>query len=343
MSEPNLEQVKRVAEQLSPEDRIQLFHHIADLPDSGIQSGSIDPPSPLISPEDKKKVEEMAGTDQPVVLSTDTHASIFVRGRAILQVFFFPNNFQQSRVEIRSWKDAPPTDKTKEQIRGIFSLHGAPEPTEEQIIAALTKAQRGVFEAETFRLSREFSARLGHMIWLLYEAGMKVVELAYRNDYALKSGRRTQTLEEMVTILEPYWEHIKAQLNPSPGGRRNVKHEWTVKDHTCLAVHYDRLKPIWREAKKTAKAALKSPEPTRRNNWKEQVTAAYKDDELPVDLVEQLAPSVNSKPADLALIHAARICLPGVSYSTKVLKQKLRHLNPVSRPSPRKTKNGGSS
>lgn len=169
------------------------------------------------------------------------------------------------------------------------------------------------------------------------------MEIAAANDFADHSGQRKRTLDEIIKILEPYWKHLKAHLNLSPGGRQNIKHQWTIRDHTCLAVHYDRLKPIWREAKKAAKQALTAKESSRRKNWKDQVAAAYKEEELPVDLVEQLALTINAQPAELALIHAARICLPNVSYSTRVLKQKLKQFNPVSRTSSKTTTNKGTS
>jgi hypothetical protein len=107
-------------------------------------------------------------------------------------------------------------------------------------------------------------------------------------------------------------------------------------------VNYDRLKPIWRGAKKAAKQAQEATELGRRKTWKDQVAVAYKDQELPDDLIAQLALNINAAPADLALLHAARLCLP-VSYSTKVLKQKLRKFNPVPKSSPKTAKNEGSS
>lgn len=338
MSESKLEQVKKLVEQLSPEDRIQLWHFISELPDSGIQSGNLAAPETTLDGAQVGNVNP----DLPIIVSTDTSATIFLRSREIFQVTFRPENFRQSRMEVYSWKDAPPSERIKGQLREILSLHGAPEPTDEDLIAASKAALQEVFEADTFRTSNEFSARLKHMVWLLYDGGMKIVELGWRNDFARQSGQRVKTLDEIVKELEPYWKQIKTHLNLAPGGRQNVKHQWSIKDHTCLAVHYDRLKPIWREAKKTARDALKSKDSTRRKNWKEQVMAAYKDEEFPVDLVEQLAPSVNSQPADLALIHAARRCLP-VSYSTKILKAKLREFNPVPKPSREAGKNKGTS
>jgi hypothetical protein len=337
MSESNLEQVKRLAEQLPPEGRLELWNYLADLPDSGIQSSSLDPPQ--VTPEG----EEIEGADDlPLLVSTETTAAIFLKRRVIFQVAFHPDNYQRSQMQIRSWKDAPPPARVKEQIREILQLHGSPEPTEEAIIEACKQSQQQIFEARTFRMANEISARLPHMVMLLYNGGTKFIELAVENDLAEKFDKRKRTLEEIVEILEPYWKQIKAHLNLSTGGRHNVKHEWTTRDHTCLAVHYDRLKPIWLDAKKTARVALKSPNVSRRKNWKEQVIAAYKDEELPIDLVEQLDPSMHIRPADLALLHAARICLP-VSYSTKILKTKLRKFNPVPRPSRKNSKNEGSS
>lgn len=341
MPDADLEQVKKLVEQFSPEERIQLWHHISELPDSGIHGGSLDPPP--ISTEGATQTDTVTvDGDSYTIVFTDVTAAVLLKNRPIFQVFFYPENYQLSRMEIRSWKDAPPTEQMKEQIQEIFKLHGAPEREEEAIIEAVKQSHLRVFEAMTFRMTNEISARLPHMTALLFDGGTKVIELGVENDLAEKFERRKRTLEEIVEILEPYWKQIKAHLNLSPGGRQNVKHQWSVRDHTCLAVHYDRLKPVWRDAKKTARSALKSNNASRRKNWKEQVIAAYKDEELPVDLVEQLAPSVDSKPADLALTHASRLCLP-VSYSTKILKEKLRKFNPVPKPSGKSDKNERSS
>jgi hypothetical protein len=75
-------------------------------------------------------------------------------------------------------------------------------------------------------------------------------------------------------------------------------------------VHYERLKPIWREAKKTAKAAQMSEEPIRQKQWKEEVATVYQEEALPADLIERLALPQATAPAELALRHAARICVP---------------------------------
>jgi hypothetical protein len=330
MKKSALERVQELAQKLSPEDRLALWHFLAELPDSGVQSGNLAAPETNLDGTPVQDVDP----NVPVIVSTDTSASIFLKSREIFQVTFRPDNFQKSKTEVQSWRDAPPSERVKEQFREIFRLHGKPEPDEARMIEAAKEASTQIYDLHMARTAREFAARLKHMVWLLYDGGMAVAEFGWQNEFARQTGQRTKTLKDAIKMLEPHWYQIKRHLNVKPGGRRNVKHQWSVRDHTCLAVHYDRLKPIWRGAKKAAKQALEAKELSRRKTWKEQVAAAYKDEQLPEDLIEQLAPNINSAPADLALIHAARLCLP-VQYSTKVLKQKLGKFNPVPKPSPK--------
>ena len=110
-----------------------------------------------------------------------------------------------------------------------------------------------------------------------------------------------------------------------------------------MSVYYDRLKPIWREAKKIAKAAQMSKERTRQQRWKEEVMTIYQEQDLPADLIDLLAIPQATPPADLALAHAARICIPDAAYSLKVLKAKLKHFNPAARTSPDNGENRGTS
>jgi hypothetical protein len=336
MSEPNLEQVKRLTEQLSPDDRRLLWSFLSSLPDSGIQNLNEPPPT---SGEAAKHSGTTTDGDYYELLYTPTNTTILLKGRVIFQVFFNPDNFQQSRMEIRSWKDEPPTERDKEQMREFFRLNGSREPTEEEMTAAYMRSQLKVFEAKEIRMTREMSARLPHMTILLFDAGTKVIDLIVDNVIAETFGKRKRTLEEILVILDPYWKQIKAHLNLSPGGRQNVKHEWSLRDYTCLMVNYDRLKPIWREAKRAARVALNSNEPTRRKRWKEAVAAAYQEENLPSDLIERLAPPEDMPPADLALIHAGRLCVPDVSYSLKILKEKLGYLKKGPRTSPNTSEN----
>lgn len=343
MERSDLEQVKKLASKFSVEDRIALWQYLAGLPDSGIQSAGFDKPETTL--DGIEIGDRPVDPDLPIMVSTDNSATLFLRGREIFQVIFRPENFKKSRMEIRSWKDAPPSEQMKEEIRRALSLvsKGKGEITDEQIIEATKRPAYEMYEVVTDRIAREFSTRLKHMVWLLYEGGMKIAELAFHVDFSRRTGQRTKTLDEIVKELEPLWRHIKGHLNLAPGGRQNVKHVWSPTDHICLDVHYERLKPIWQEAKKTARSALKSKEATRRKRWKEEVAAIYQEEALPEDLIALLAPSEGTAPADLALTHAGRLCVPDVTYSLKVLREKLRYLKKGFRTSPSLTENEGSS
>jgi len=347
MPKPTLEQVQELAQQLSPEERKAVINLLFSLPDSGIASATIDPPAPLLSAEDKKTVEEFAAQNLPIVVYTEFYASIFLKGRPIFTIYFYPEGFRQSRLEIPSWKDAAPTDKIKEEVRRAMSLvsKGKSTPTDEEIIAACKRSALEVFEAQTIGISVGISQLLPKMISILFEGGIKVIDLGHQNTFADRTGQSKKTLEEMTKELQPFWKAIKEILNVTPGGRQNVRHKWGLTDFICLDVQYQRLKPIWQEAKKAARGALKSKEATRRKRWKEEVSAIYAEEALPGDLIERLAPSKDTAPGDLALEHAGRLCLPNVDppYSLKVLKQKLRELKRRARTSSDSTKTEGSS
>src|SRR5262249_53172947 len=164
------------------------------------------------------------------------------RSREIFQLTFRPENFQRSRMEIKSWRDAPPTEEQKAELRRALELVGRKDITDDAITEAWKHPTQLMFEAETERLAIEFSARLRHMVWLLYEAGMKIVELGFLNDFRRRTGQRARPLDEMIEMLEPYWKVIKEHLNVAPGGRQNVRHKWSPADYICLDVQYERLK-----------------------------------------------------------------------------------------------------
>lgn len=332
MSESSLERIKELAQQLTSDDRKQLLNFLAALPDSGVASDTGDPPSPLLSTEDRKKVENSAGENRLVfIYNKKTHASVFMRGRVIFTLFFYPENFRQSRREMALWKDRPPREEDKEQIRRLLILMtgGKTEITEDQVLALYRLGLPGQTEDEGRLIANTVGRLLPTMAWLLVDGGMTIVGTGYQNMVAGLEGQPKKTLAEILPHLEPYWARIKKMLNVTPGGRRHFKHTWGAADPFCLTHHHERLKPIWREAKRAAKQAQKSKEPNRRNRWKEAIAATYQAEDLPSDLVDLLELPQATSPSELALQHAARICIPDARYSTRVLKEKLL---PLKRP-----------
>jgi hypothetical protein len=125
-------------------------------------------------------------------------------------------------------------------------------------------------------------------------------------------------------IFQKDWELLKPVIGISTGGPRNVKHVWTDNDRECLASRYAELQPIWIEAKKMAKAAQESREERRKREWKKAVLAVY--ESLPADLLERFANlrHDDAKPSDIAILHAARLCLPAnVELSVVRLRKEL--------------------
>jgi hypothetical protein len=119
-------------------------------------------------------------------------------------------------------------------------------------------------------------------------------------------------------------EKLKALMGtPTRGGAHNIKHVWTDDQRACLASKYEELQPIWIEAKRIAKAAQKSKERTRKQEWRKEVLRAYPD--LPIDLLESFStPRGGTKPSDLAVIHASRACGITAELSPRHLREEIK-------------------
>jgi hypothetical protein len=91
-------------------------------------------------------------------------------------------------------------------------------------------------------------------------------------------------------------------------------------DLTSLGSHYEKMLPVWKDAKAIWKK-------NRERNWQAFIQSEYRDLQLPVDLIARLSGSPShlsddiktklsekggsASPSDIALEHAARLC--GVS------------------------------
>lgn len=106
--------------------------------------------------------------------------------------------------------------------------------------------------------------------------------------------------------------------------RTKRKHVWTDDERKCLTEHYERLQPIWIEAKSIAKDAQKSRETTRKKEWRKAVLSVYPD--LPGDLLERYATlrAEDAAPSKIAIIHAARLCVPQADLSPQRLKAQIK-------------------
>jgi DNA-binding transcriptional MerR regulator len=340
MKKPTLEQVNKLASQLSPEERQELFLFLAQLPDSAIKT-SVEVSLPL-APNEKKKFAEAAKTDQMYVLASDRVAAVFQRGRLIFQVGFYPENFLRSRMEIHSWKDSQDTGWVHSEVQRALELLERTDVTQDELEDKTREEMHKAFEKQAIELASDISRLLPTFARILSEAGIIIADVGNRNKTFAQSGFPKYTLEYVAKLLGPEWKQIKDMLNLKPGGRINVRHHWTKTDYLCLHKHHERLKPIWGEAKRIARQAQKSKEPKRRARWKEEVAETYRAEALPADLIEHTSLPDEWPPSDLALVHAGRLCVPDVSppYSLKVLKEKLKLSKREKEPHQKSSKTG---
>lgn len=129
-----------------------------------------------------------------------------------------------------------------------------------------------------------------------------------------------------TTLRQLDRERLRALIGEpiTRGGARNVKHLWTDEERAQLAAKYEEFQPVWIEAKRIARAAQKSRERTRKQEWRAEVLRAYPN--LPHDLLERYSnpKADDAKPADLAVIHAKRECGITEEYSPRHLRDQIK-------------------
>lgn len=85
-----------------------------------------------------------------------------------------------------------------------------------------------------------------------------------------------------------------------------------------FAIHYEKLLPVWQQAKKVYKQVRKS------KTWRESIKSAFSENELPNDLIERLdsLDIYEASTSAIALEHSARICgTPPNTYQLRRLNQ----------------------
>jgi hypothetical protein len=105
MSKTSLERVKRLTQQLSPEDRVQLFAFIVE---------SFDSETPALDGSKEIPLTTVGG-ENFILLATGTTAVIMYKGRQVFRLVFDPEAFRRGRMEMPGWKDAPLTAAVKKR------------------------------------------------------------------------------------------------------------------------------------------------------------------------------------------------------------------------------------
>lgn len=237
MSDADLEQVLRLANQLSQPDRLRLFHHLSKLADNR---------KPSLEIQIEEAIKKQGGEDNDnfvlVYNAPNTNPAwvgVLLKGKTIFQILYYPENFRESRLKLRSWQHAPVTEDVKTQVREILGQAGA-EVADDLIVNAALESQREIYEAETYRISKELALRLPDMVGLLVTAATRIIEISVRNTFAEQTGQveKKTKLEDMEKMLEPFWKQIKErQLGVTHGGARHRKSKFVWDAERALTLY----------------------------------------------------------------------------------------------------------
>lgn len=339
----DLANIKEEIERLSIKERSELFQFIADLPGSGIKT--VSPPGlgrNNDKPVESKNEASLGFKGQPEIAFNyscrleDGSVLYLLEGVEIFRARFDVENCVNVFFEKLKPKDpylnisSRQRESIYQAVRELLTVE-RPGITDEEI-QTYEKQALHLMGLDLLKESIEHSAKqvnenLPRAVALVFNKILQAAHFALANDLrdTLNVPEQKYSAKKIKeSLFNEDWEHFKIIAGVSQGGARNVKHGWNDKERSCLANQYEQLKPIWLEAKRISKQARNSKESARRNKWQESVLSVYAD--LPIDLVELLAAarSDESRPADLALIHAARICIPGISYSTRQLRSEIK-------------------
>jgi hypothetical protein len=224
MTEPTLEQVKRLAERLSPEDRLQLFYHLAEQPDSGIQPAEVYSPPDEVQAWYAEALKESESRENFSALYDERNVIVLLKGRVIFELLFYPENLNDAYPKVLYGQYTPLPEATVNQARAYYAERGEEIP-EEEFIKAGEHVLMEHLKAQTFRISHELSARLPQLTSLFIDAAIKIIQIDIGN--SLREGGNP-TLSEIEKIFKPHWQTIKEdQLGVTRGGKRPRKSKFT--------------------------------------------------------------------------------------------------------------------
>jgi hypothetical protein len=337
----DLEQAKKLAEQLTPEDRAHLFEHLTELPDSLTKRIEFPPSKPLPAKLDGPQYTLQGGFEREggtLIYSLDG-VEVF---RSTFDADSYANVFFEKLKSDDKFLDTWLSDEQRQRIHGIvLEVRGGEEVigedgkplNDEQLKELYSKILREFARREIKgsleQAARRMSDNFPHAIAEIFKKLTQATHFAGANILRERLGVPEQkySAQEIRTVLfqqeRESWERYKRIVGATSGGAHNVKHKWTPDQRSCLAHTYAKLLPIWTEAKRIARQAQKAREPTRSQEWRKEVLRAYPD--LPGDLLETFVTlRGGAKPSDNAAIHAGRECGIPVEYSPRQLRDVIK-------------------
>jgi hypothetical protein len=242
-----LDDVVALVMQLSVEERLQLFDRMVKLTESDEQSRlshPYDEPTATVNAQPGISNYEVARNEGTFLVSYSSNAvSVLLDNRYIFQVFFYPENLRESRLQIRRRLLPEPSEEMKTETRKELLRYGIEVSDEESLIRhyqlnepGLDGYSIGEVDVEAYRVSREISALLPDMTWILCSATIDVATFAIRDLFGeIMSGCPDLGVEEMEKyairtkagdvekLFQPFLKRMKAHVGVTQGGARQRK------------------------------------------------------------------------------------------------------------------------
>ncbi len=277
MSKTTLGEVVQRVNQLSVEDRLRLFDQVVRA-DGIDESSRLSHPYSEGRPADSLKVGkfEVARNEGTFSVSYSENAvAILLDSRYIFQVFFYPENLRESRLQLRRKALPPPSDQAKNEIRTASIARGY-HPSDQSIIEQYYLNEPGsdgdtigLVDAEAFVVSEEIIRLLPKLSWMLCNAALELGAMAFRDlhgttrdecpefspeeIYNFRVRTKAKDIEEVV---DHFVGEMKAYFGITQGGARERKRDFGWDPEKALAFYHavesmPRIgdKPIWEYAR----------------------------------------------------------------------------------------------
>jgi len=335
MEKTDLERVKDFASHLPQSERLKLFKHLADLPDSGIRyvPPQILPPqsSPPITEKDRGQLQQVNFTwevrheEGRVIYSIDGH-EIFTAtfdAEAYVDVFYQKVKTDQAFLQVSDEQKLRIVEGVREKVKEETGNILTDEEIEKILPDGMVKLCQQLTRNSLLDASKQIANNLPRIVAMvlhrvthsgLLSGGNRLREIIDRP----KEKLSPKQLKDI--LFAPDWEYLKPMLGVAPRGGSDPKVDVTDEQCVQLSTAYPGLLSHWQKIEKNSKTE---------KHWREY--AKIDEPDTPDDLLHRLDDKLPSQesvgedypniPSALALEHAAQRCgIPAGEYSQSSLK-----------------------
>jgi len=349
MTEPTLEQVKRFAEQLSPEERGQLWQHLAELPDSGIKTIPF-PPLPKPQPErisNATKGKNNKAQNRPDETTFNIRCEIkddivtyYADEIGVFSTRFYPDNFANVFLSKPSGSFLKVSPEQRElfyaAVRERLAKEGL-KVSNQQLKkvepAALRELELRLIKESVEHATKQVRENLPPIVKIIWDRVLKASFFSGANELRdkVRVPEQKYSAEKIwESLYQPEWELLKTIARVARGGlrKRKSKFSWSKSRaiefyRTVQSLPLISKKPLWEYAL----------EQLRQNDYNATTIAWLKSHpafaDIPDNLLKEAATKwrsyeeqsknipANFKPLAFAFRHAChKLSYPNQAYNT---------------------------